>query len=223
MDMMAIDDLVPDILPYVTGCTVNTIRSQILYTAIDFCRRTMFSQEMVVGLDIIAEEFIVPVPSPSIHVELLYAFSVGIRDRGFIPEINPRVAAMWGTDPMRQFADAADPAEDFPSAWSNVPSVGIKLYPVPATTTESCLSVRGAYRPTRNATKIDRRLIDEHHQAIVRGTLYRLQMMVAEDWGNPNAAMIHDKDYELEVSNARVEVNRDFGLAQVFIQPFPLA
>ena len=218
-----INDLVPEILPFVRGCTLPTIRNNILLTAIDFCRRTLFSQENIAGLDIVADDDVILIPSPSIHVEQLYAFSVLIVGRGYIPEINGRTMAVFGSSPNREMNMKVENQSDFPSAWSNIPKVGIRVYPTPNVTTLEGINVRCAYKPTTNATKLDRTLLDDHRQAIVRGTLYRLQNMIGEEWANPKAAMVHDRDYELEISNARVEVNRDFGLATLYVQPVPLA
>lgn len=225
MDFIGLDAMLPDILTHVRGCSNYTIMEKVRLTAIDFCRRTLFSQETICELDITEGEIFVPIPCPSTQVEKIYVLIVELATQGALREYNKRTLNQIGTTSrFNRLNPYAQQPTDFPLGWMNTKNKsGINLVPTPAKDQPGEVSVQVAYQPTRNSTKIDRLLFDDHRQALIEGTLYRLLKMSAEEWGDSRAAMIHDRDYEIEVSNTKVEVQRDFGLAATFIQPQPLA
>ena len=224
MDFISLEALLPDVLTHVRGCSNYTILAQARETARDFCRRTLFSQDDICDLDIEEGEIFVPIPCPSTQVEKIYIIMVELKTQGGLREYNRRTLNQIGTSRRFNRLNLYEQnPTDFPMGWMNSSKQGMALVPTPSKDQTGEISVRAAYQPTRNATKIDRLLFDDHREALRNGTLYRLLNMAAEEWGNPKAALIHDQNYEIEVSRTTVEVKRDFGLAETFVQPQPLA
>lgn len=220
MNLYSINDLVPNILPYVRGCTNFTIRENILLTAIDFCQHTLVSQETICDIDVIAEDTAVHIPCPSRH--LINHRIIWIEGtQGFLTEANrPALVERnigWSNKQGRP-ATATHPRY-----WVRRNQDIIDVVPQVKDTLVGELTLRCVYLPRRDAEKIDTILIDTYKQAMIDGTLFRLRSMDGEDWADPRAAAKHDSEYQIAISRARVDVNRDYGTAEMFVKQNPFA
>lgn len=218
MRFVEINEFFQDVLPEIRGCSNFVLRDKIRLAAIEFCRRTLVSQETVEDIDIEAGEALVPIPAPSRHVINHRAVWVKT-SKDFLTEYNRKHLAAkgqsWAGDPWNT-------PKEWPSGFF-MRDGDIQLIPAPTVNKPGELIVHMAYLPSRDATSLDELLINDYREAIKYGALARLKMMQGEPWYDPESAGINDREFQVVISQARVDEEKGRGQAETFVQMHPLA
>ena len=85
----------------------------------------------------------------------------------------------------------------------------VSVAPVPAERHEMVLRV--ALRPKKSATSMDDLVLDEWHQIIVYGALYRLKMMAEKPWSDNPGASSNKVLFDEGVRKAKVKAVSGYG------------
>lgn len=215
MKFVSIDEWLDDVSPEVPGCTEFTIQDRVRWAAIEFCRKTLASQETMTEIDLDAGEPLVTVPAPGSYVRPYMVIWAKTTQR-FLKALNSVQLATRGIDFM------SEATGEWPSSFIRESSDTIRVLPVPATNRAASMSIRAAYIPARNSEKVDAMLLDEYREAITAGALSKLLNMSKEEWYDPNEAANYGAEFFTQISNARAKVNKDhlYQDTQVVMSPF---
>jgi len=214
MEFVSIDDFLDNVMPECAGCTEFTAQDRIRWAAIEFCRKTLVSQETSELLDLEANEPLLDLPSLSNNV-LLYRILWMKNSKQFMKEHIRNSLA----DRNIRWDSAATGVTEFPPSYVKKSRILVHLFPTPEKNKNEEIEFHGAYIPSKKTQKLDAILIEEHQQAIVSGALSSLLDMSSEDWYNPRAADKHDTKFHTLLYNARAAVNKDFTTQDTVVQP----
>jgi hypothetical protein len=212
MEFVDIDTLLDYAMPQLPGCTEFLALDKLRFSVIEFCRRTLASQEDVTELDIEADEPLLEIPAPSNNVLVYRVMWIKTPNRtinGYIKNALADRSIDWNNGATG----------DWPTAFVRVSSDTVQLIPVPSVQHVGSITAHIACIPTNVATKIDKSLYEEHLEAIVSGALSRLLPMRKEPWYDPDYATVCARDFASAISNARASVNKDQLMADVRVQP----
>ncbi|WP_017879730.1 phage adaptor protein [Janthinobacterium sp. CG3] len=85
----------------------------------------------------------------------------------------------------------------------------LRVYPTPNGTDLGTLTVRTSLAPTRAATTLPNFLVDRYLQTIAAGALYRLLIVPAQGWSNPQLAAYFKTEFNAGCAAAKVEIFHD--------------
>lgn len=211
MDLINIDDFLDDVMPELPGCTEFLAIDRLRFAAIEFCRRTLISQETVEELDLDADEPELSIPTPNNSVRVYRIMWIKSPHRTLTPLPKQPL-----TNQSRDWATLG--TADWPMSYVRLSKDTVYLIPVPSEDKNGVITAHIACIPERDATKLDAVLIDEHREAIAAGALSRLLKMKKEGWYDPTSAQQYAIDFASEISNARASVNKDQLMADIHVQ-----
>lgn len=211
MDLISIDDFLDDVMPDLPGCTEFLAIDRLRFAAIEFCRRTLISQETVDELDLDANdpELAIPPPNNSVRVYRIMWIKTPHRTLAQLPK-QPLA------DRSRDWTTAG--TADWPTSYVRLTNDTVHLIPTPLADNSGVVTAHIACIPTKDSTKFDSVLMDEHRAAIMAGALSRLLKMRKEPWYDPESAQQYAIDFASEISNARASVNKDQLMADTRVQ-----
>lgn len=211
MDLINIDEFLDDIMPQLPGCTEFLAQDKLRLAAIEFCRRSLVSQETIDELDLEMDDPEVTVPAPNNSVKVY--------------------KIMWARIPHRTLSDYRRQglanrhvnwdeigSGEWPTGFIQTKKGSIQVIPTPDRDQDESLTVHAAFIPSRAATRFDAILLDEYREAIASGALSKLLNMRNEVWYDPNDAKVHAMTFAAEISNARATVNKDRLMADTRVQ-----
>ncbi len=192
---MNFEDLLPDVLPYVPGCTTFVAADHILRAAREFCRRTHVWQAELTPFNTVAAtaSYVLAPPADSSIVRL---FRVDVGDEADI-DLLDEVSARANV--------AAGCSDRF--AWLSGNS--LLLNPVPDDV--QAVQVHLSLKPAKTATGWPDDLGEDHAEALTYGALSTLFDMPRADWASGNDAIKNSARFEAKV--ARAARNRTKGRA----------
>lgn len=220
MDFDRIDDMLDDVMPSVPGCTEFTAIDKLREAAIEFCRKTLYSQETIEDVDLDANEPVITLDTSSNQTLITRIMMVWNKDlERFLDEYN----RLQMKNRQIGWRTSAAGATSYPSAYVRESQTEIRIFPVPTVSTAGVLDITIAVIPAKACTRLDRRLFEEHREAIVSGALARLLRQSNTDWYDPNGARDYEATFYEAISQAKAAVNKDFVREDTRVQMRPMA
>jgi hypothetical protein len=211
MNLISIDDFLDDVMPELPGCTEFLAIDKLRFAAIEFCRKTLVSQETVDELDLDAGEPELTIPTPNSSVRVYKIMWIKSPHRTLVAAPKQPL-----TDRSRNWDTIGE--ADWPISYVRLTNDTVQLIPPPLVDKSAVITAHVACIPTKSASRLDEVLIDEYREAIAAGALSRLLNMAKEPWFDREAAKRNAFDFASEISNARATVNKDGLMADTRVQ-----
>ena len=177
--MISLDTLLPEIMPYVSGCPDITATTEIRNAVISLCAEGLAWQ---VDGDIETHRageaiYDLPLPTAATLAEVIDVYVDG---------------ALIRPTPMDQLHLKFQNWHTASGSISTyfVDGAGIRFVPIPKV--DVTVQVRIAVKPSRTASSIEDYLYEKYWEDIIKpGALYRLQVIPKQPWTNPTEAIFH--------------------------------
>jgi len=182
--MASYSDFTPSILPYVPGCPDMTVERYLARVVTDFFERTQAWQVNLVG-GTTNTPFVVLTSGIPVDCRLTHCYELRYQDSPLDPSTVQNMFRSYpseGSGNPRLFVMRDDDA--------------LVVLPYPADVTAGEYAGRGAVTPKLENTALPDLLYDKYEEALVFGTLARLQMMPQQDWTNVKLAGANMSLYE---------------------------
>jgi hypothetical protein len=173
--MAALSSFIPMVAPMVAGAPSIAIENAALYSAIDFCSRTLALQRSIASVNTVANQA---------EYTLTQAGEV----------VHKLLAVKLADEPLHLLTPAQLDREQEPdpveTPWAAVLTAPMKLrlYPAPKSSSIAIVA-RAAMRPSQAATTIDDDLFERYGQAIADGAAGWLMQQPAAAYFNPQGAI----------------------------------
>lgn len=193
---MNLTDLMPHVLPNVSGCPSPTALFHIRQAAIEFCERTLVWQADLEEITSVADDdtYAMTFPTGSALVKLL-AFTVDGDE-----------ASVVTADKGRRMA-LNDCGGDV--AWT-LDRVNLKVHPTP-TVDGTVYGILAALKPTQTATTIADSLGEHYAADIAAGALAGLYRMKGVGWSDPVMATDRRDWFQRRIGVVAGQVSKGFG------------
>lgn len=130
-------------------------------------------------------------------------------------ELTDIVKATLDTNSIRKVTDEQAETED--PEWRTRPGVPwaimlddtldqVALVPLPQSAS-TALVIRAAWKPTLTAVTLDAKLLSDHSEALIQGTLAKLFMIPEAPWENSNKGTFYAGSYNLSMLRAKDAVS----------------
>lgn len=206
------DLFLPEVLPYVPDCpqiaAVNAIRN----ACIEFCNRTLYWQEDLDPLPIVANVSNYPIDTPrgTVFIDLIEAWNDGMALRAASVEELSR--KFRGVD-WRTF-------QGQPLYVTRIISSELLLVPQPSATVQNALTMRVAVAPDRDSTTVSEDIYQNYLETIAKGARARLHSTPGQPFFDMGLSQLMAQRFRAECTDARIEVSRGLSRSSVMIQ-FP--
>lgn len=192
------------------------IADKVRLAAIEVCKRTMVSRETLDLIDIEAgvKQYKLEPPSSCLRIwRVLWMRTVS----GVAP-LHPSARhnlVSHGLDWERATGEAA-------TDWIQIKNDIVQLWPAPTIDLDEELEAHVAFVPDPRTPKLDDRLYFYYKEVIVAGALSKLLGMSGTEWYDPRAAMIREREFQVEISKILANTQKDESVAdlQVAMRPF---
>lgn len=202
---MRYSDLFVYVLPEVLGCPEFTAERAIRDTCIDFCARTDLYRadvlSLVVANGVTDYELDAPTGTEPNHVK-------AILRNGRPLDAVPYEDAFMRIEVSERSA---------PQYYAQYDNRNVLIGPKPAN--RETLKVIYTLKPTQSSTSIPDTIGLEWREALVSGSLFRLQMMAGQPWLNGGAASANGQIYERAVAAAIRQSKYGHGGAPLTVTP----
>jgi len=191
MASITYESFLPDILPFVQGCSDTLITNTVRATTIDFCERTgVYQQELdpvttVKGI----YEYDLEAPSQTLVHKIMWVVHKGLELEAITSSLLEQRYPMWRDN------------NGTPTVYSKVSQGIFHLIPIPSANTTSSTILRVQLKPTYTSQSCEAEIMNDYHDAIVNGALFRLSRIPNRDWTDLNAAGIYSNLYNQGVSD----------------------
>tara|TARA_Y100000748_G_scaffold293015_1_gene282101 strand:+ start:468 stop:1157 length:690 start_codon:yes stop_codon:yes gene_type:complete len=177
------EDLLPDIIPMVPGCTDTLIENTIRNTVIELCEKSEVYQAELDPVDTVANtyEYDFEPPTGTVVHKILWATYDGndleAVSSSLLEEREPkwRESTYVGT----------------PTYFIKQTSSQFWLVPIPSVTKVGSTIVRAIIKPTHTSTACEADVMNDFRDAIVNGTLFRLLRIPNKDWSDLTGAEVY--------------------------------
>lgn len=205
--MAALTDFLPEVLPYVPGCSVPLAIKQLRAICIDFCSVAPIAQAIIDPIDLVAGEPEYDIDAPN-GTDITLILSARLQGRKL--------------DVFRlQDADftAARTTMGTPNGLKQGPSNTLMLDISPSYDMPKALSLAVATKPKRNATIVADVLFSDYAYEIGQGTIGRLLLTPNQPFSAPGNAFAYTAIYERARTNARIRADEGFGQSSTRVRP----
>jgi hypothetical protein len=196
---MDFTDLLPRILPFVSGCPDVMATNALRDATIEFCKETkawndyqpitLVDSEPTYGLEVPVDARVVEVMQAWVPCGRIWPKSM--LD---IQALLPNWQGALGSQP----------------AYFNSPTNStVRFFPTPMNSNSLVVTVRCAYAPTMDGESIDDDFGDEYYEALIDGAILRLASMPNKSWSNPSLASYHGGRFEQAKTDIRIKVLHD--------------
>lgn len=207
---MDIDDLLPQLLPEVSGCPSAIARNAIRNAAIEFCRDTH-------AWNLIQD--------PTTLIDLQHTYDIDVPEDAKVAA----VLAIWdAVDKLRSktMSEIEEALPDWQTARSPRPlyfnsSSGdgtVRLFPTPYLSQRARVTMRVAFVPTRTATTLDDDMVEDNFEVLMAGAKARLMAMPGA-WANPQLAAFNGGRFEAGKVDARIKVLHEGVVGSLYAKP----
>lgn len=207
--MQPLDNFLPRLIPWVTGCPVPLAHQALIRSAAQFCEETNVIRTPVEPIDIVAGEAV-------------YDIDLGM-------DLEPcRIMLAWlGDKPLRlPTADNHLPLnlpDGEPTHARSTELNTVTLYPTPDDKVTDKLLLTVATRPKVSARQLDDALFDRWSEGIVAGAIEILVSMPGQPFSDMGQATNASGRFWRAVNRARIEARRGSSSATVRVRNNPLA
>lgn len=209
--MKSINELLPFIMPELSGCPAALARSALLRAAIQFCED---SQGYIATLDpmaLVGGTHTYEVETPSSQSRLLIIKEISFGATEVLPKTMGQLAGV-----MPNWRTATGNAPVF---YSRPSSTEIRLHPAPNSDATGDVQIRAAFAPIRTADYLDDDLVNLSFEAIGAGAKWILMLMPGKPWSNPQLAEYYHSQFLAEIDKARIDAEHDFTQGSIYVQP----
>lgn len=195
---MKIESLFPYIMPDVPGAPDDLVKQAILLSAIEFCERSLFWNEVQDPIKIYSNvneiDIEVPAAARVMLVRNVYGGNYELTPLS-LHEIADRL-------PDWQTSKATQPV--FYTAFNDLKQ--IRIYPIPIDPPEAFrLTIRVAFAPTMTSTTVPDALVTRHLEGLMSGAKYRLMLNPGRSWSNADLAAYHKGMFDNAWMTAKIE------------------
>lgn len=204
--MTSYDSFLDNVMPDLPGCTYELAINAIRNAAIEFCEKTLILQADHDPVTVVAgiTDYDFAPPSGSLVVKVMQAWYKKRHLKPLAPDEIRRPEVY-----NRAFV-GADVGRTEPTYILQKSSETFSVYPVPAEKATSAITMRVAYKPTRNSTQCDELLFQDYAEGIAHGAKARLMMSPAKPYTNPQLAAAEMQLFQQAINVARQRANRGY-------------
>lgn len=202
------DSLIGDISLEVPGAPYPLMISRINLAARELCLQAecwAAWQNITLQEGIDEYEVTLPITSATVrHVKY-----VMLNDKEIAPDTNENIVR---TKPwlMTQLGNI--------SAYYLLPDMKIKLLPMPSADDAGKIArVYSVFMPALEATEIPSVLMDRNAEVLIDGAKAKLLSIANQPWTNPQQAAYYDQNFKLGVTKSRIDVETDYGRADLAV------
>lgn len=190
--MAAIEDLYPGVLASAPTVPELLLDRAIRDTARDFCKRTRYLRTQLDAIDVVADTatYDLTLPTDTALVDIIAVTYDG-------SELTPKTIEQLRRDDADWETATGSPNYYFRSGVSSIQLVGI-----PQADNAGSLVVRVALMPTFAAATIDDVLVEDHHEELVNGALFRLLRIPNKGWTDRGMSDYYGTLYESKIGEA---------------------
>lgn len=202
------DSLVNDVALEVPGAPYPLIISRINLAARELCLQAeCWAEWQDITLEADVDEYAIAAPNGSATIR--HIKYVMLNDKELAPDTNENIVR---TKPwlMTQSGNI--------SAYYLLPDMQIKLLPKPSADDAGKIAkVYAAFIPSLDATAIPSVLMDRNAEILIDGAKAKLLSIANQPWTNPQQAAYYDQNFKLGVTKARIDVETDYGRADLAV------
>lgn len=191
---MNIDQLIPALRPYVSGCPMPIMLSELRRAARRFFERsTVWREEVYVGFGGGMNHAVIRVKDEQMLISVVRAQIMGKKD-----PLDPAPGGMnWISNERGE-----------PKFYSSDKAGSLYLFPIPIVTTTCVIKV--AVKPALGSNMIPDIEGDMYAELIAEGAASSILNMPDADWYNPKQADFHAKSFEHGIAEARNKMNMGY-------------
>lgn len=197
------EDLLPNIIPMVPGCTDTLIISNIRSAVIELCERSEVYQKELDTFYTAAGiyDFDIDPPNGTAVEKILSVVHSGRDLEPLTPALLEQRLPKW--------RESTGTPEYFVKNDAN----SIRLAPVP--NTEEAVIVRAILKPTHNSNSCDSTVMNDYRDTIINGALYRLLRIPSKEWTDYSGAGVYGTLFSEGITSAeRRARSADTGVAR---------
>lgn len=193
------------VMPHVPGCLPEMALQEIKNTIIDFCEKSMILQvdhDPVTAIMNVVDYDLEP-PQDRLVVRIMKAWYKGQLLDPYSPD-QVETPSVYNQN-SGYLVNRGDPRfylQKDPRSFS--------LYPIPAETVASSITMRIALKPTRSTQMIDDLIFEDYAEIIGHGAIARLAASPGKPYYNPQMAAARNGAYQAGLNVARDRAQRGF-------------
>jgi hypothetical protein len=205
--MAALTDFLPEVLPYLPGCSVPLALKQLRAICMDFCSVAPIAQATIDPIDLAAGEPEYDIDAPNgTDVTLILS-----------ARLNGRPLSIIGLNDA-DFS-AARTTMGTPQGIKQTAGNSFLLDVSPTYDMPQAVALIIATKPKRNANTVADVLLNDYAYDIGQGAIGRLLMMPNQPFSAPANAFAYTALYERARTNARIRAEQSFGQTSARVQP----
>jgi hypothetical protein len=212
--MKTYEQFLDGVMPYVPGCPVPMAINAIRESVIELCEKTLLLQRDHDPVDVIANTVDYDFDTQSGY-RVFKIMRAWYKDVELIPTAPDDI-----TDPAlyNQNIPGITLSKDAPRIITQKDDVTFSVLPVPKDTLRSAITMRVALKPTRTSTSIEDFIFEDYAETIYAGARFRLMIVPAKPYTNPDLALANQNIYVGGLNNARQRANRGFVRSNTSVQ-----
>ena len=180
---IAYETLLPEIIPMVPGCPDTLIENNIRSAVIELCEKTGVYQAELSPISTVAGtyEYTLAAPANTVVHKVMWVVHDG-------KDLEPISTGLLEQRlPNWRDSDNRGTPEYFIKDGQN----SLWLVPVPEASQSNSTIARVQLKPTHTSTEADDYIINDCHDAIVNGALFRLLRLPSKDWTDYSGAQVY--------------------------------
>jgi hypothetical protein len=212
--MKTYEQFLDGVMPYVPGCPVPMAINAIRESVIELCEKTLLLQRDHDPVDVIANTVDYDFDTQSGY-RVFKIMRAWYKDVELVPTAPDDI-----TDPAlyNQNIPGIELSKDAPRIITQKDDVTFSVLPVPKDTVRSAITMRVALKPTRTSTSIEDFIFEDYAETIYAGARFRLLIVPAKPYTNPDLALANQNIYVGGLNNARQRANRGFVRSNTSVQ-----
>lgn len=202
--MSTYSDFYDGVIPDVPGVTTSVAELAIKNTVIDFCEQSLILQRDHEPVTVIANvnDYDFEPETGELVVKVMRAWYKSFQLTQLAPD-DIGVPEIYN----RAFPTASTSTSD-PQYILQKDERTFTLYPMPAETVGSAITMRVALKPTRAATTINDVLLEDYFEIISAGAKYRLLLSQGKPYTSPQLAAVERDIYVSGINKAKQRATR---------------
>lgn len=224
MEMVAIEELVEEVISNLPGCDTMQGEDKLKDTAIEFFRVTGLWKHEMEWINVYADE---PLYRLTYPLEAIPEKVKVVRfNEDSTTKSKPRMLhPMSEEDLRREYNGEWESIEGSPLWYTHITDVlSIRLVPIPIIAYPAALFIRMSVMPTRTAANLPAQLVDRYWPALAAGARYRLAKMKDQPWSDPGLAQVSLSTYNSGLATGTNDRSQSItGASQKMMAEFPLA
>lgn len=180
---IAYETLLPEIIPMVPGCPDTLIENTIRSAVIELCEKTGVYQLELDPVTTVANtfEYDLEPPSGTVVHKILWVVHDG-------KDLEPISTSLLEQRlPNWRDSDNAGTPEYFVKQGQSL----FWMVPVPQSTKSSSTILRVELKPTHRSTTCDDNVMNDYHDTIINGALFRLLRLPSKEWTDYTGAQVY--------------------------------